>query len=98
MTVRGQSKQRMQLFVGTDSAAVADRKGNVWNSGKIKSGQNLVRYEGMPLEAFTRYYWSVIIWDQNHKPSVNTPVAFFETGMIEEHELEGKLDQRFPGY
>ena len=85
----GAEQTAYEIFVGTDSAAVADRKANVWNSGKIKSGQNLIRYGGMPLEAFTRYYWSVIIWDQNHKPSVNTPVAFFETGMMKSMNWKG---------
>ena len=85
----GAEQTAWQLFVGTDSAEVANQNGNVWNSGKIKSGQNLVRYEGEPLEAFTRYYWSVKVWDQNHKLSVNDPVAWFETGMVDNMNWKG---------
>jgi len=80
---QGAEQTAYQLFVGTDSAEVANRTGNVWNSGKINSNQNLVNYQGDTLKPFTRYFWSVIIWDQNHKACSKSPIAFFETGMIE---------------
>jgi alpha-L-rhamnosidase len=86
---QGAEQTAFQLFVGTDSAEVANRTGNVWNSGKISTGQNLVKYQGDSLKPFTRYFWSVIIWDQNHKASSNSPVAFFETGMIESRNWKG---------
>lgn len=72
-----------QLFVGTDSGEVANQSGNVWNSRKISSSQNLIKYQGDSLKPFTKYYWSLMFWDQNHKSSVIAPVASFETGMID---------------
>lgn len=69
-----------QVFVGTDSAEVAQGRGNSWNSGKIRSESNLIRYAGARLLPFTVYYWSVSIWDQSGKP-IRHSVKRFETGM-----------------
>jgi alpha-L-rhamnosidase len=86
---QGAEQTAYELFMGTDSIGVANRRGNVWNSGKISSNINLMKYPGDSLKPFTRYYWSVIIWDQNRKPSTNSTVAFFETGMINSRNWKG---------
>lgn len=86
---QGAEQTAYELFLGTDSVGVANRRGNVWNSGKISSDINLVKYPDDSLKPFSRYYWSVIIWDQNHKPSTNSPVAFFETGMMNNRNWKG---------
>ena len=54
-----------QVVVGTDSAGVASFEGNMWNSGIVESDDVLVRYSGIPLEPFTRYFWKVTAWDQD---------------------------------
>jgi alpha-L-rhamnosidase len=86
---QGAEQTAYELFLGTDSSEVAKGQGNVWTSGKIRSNLNLVKYTGDSLKPFTRYYWSARLWDQNHKPSSNTPVAFFETGMIDSRNWKG---------
>lgn len=86
---QGASQTAYQLFVGTDSAEVSNRTGNVWNSGKKSSGQSLVKYQGGSLKPFTRYYWSIILWDQSHTASTVSPVASFETGMIDSNNWQG---------
>lgn len=86
---QGAAQTAYQLFVGTDSAKVSNRTGNVWNSGKKSSGQSLVKYQGGSLKPFTRYYWSVLLWDQNHTASTVSPVASFETGMIDSKNWQG---------
>jgi alpha-L-rhamnosidase len=88
-SLNGAEQSAYQIFIGTDSTEVADRNANVWNSGKIKSAKNLVAYEGSPLKPFTRYYWSVTIWNQEKNHSLNSTVAFFETGMIDPKNWQG---------
>ena len=85
----GASQTAYQMFVGTDSGEVANQSGNVWNSRKISSSQNLIKYQGDSLKPFTKYYWSLMFWDQNHKSSVIAPVASFETGMIDIKNWQG---------
>ncbi|MDR2848241.1 MAG: family 78 glycoside hydrolase catalytic domain, partial [Bacteroidales bacterium] len=70
-----------RLVVGTDSAAVAVGRGDVWDTRKIASGDMLAIYSGVPLESFTRYYWGVRIWDKDGAESVSA-ISSFETGMM----------------
>lgn len=86
---QGAEQTAFRILIGTDSAAVAKGESNIWNSGKINSGQNFIRYEGDSLKPFTRYYWRVIIWNQYRKSSDVAPVAFFETGMMSKVNWKG---------
>jgi alpha-L-rhamnosidase len=76
------------LVVSTDSAAVALGKGQMWQTGKRQSTRQLVTYQGPGLHPFTRYYWSVTVWDQHGRP-MQGPVAYFETGMMEQQNWTG---------
>jgi alpha-L-rhamnosidase len=69
-----------RVIVGKDSLAVAGKRGLVWDSGKQNSSLSLVTYKGKALEAFTRYYWLVEVWDKDGKPS--SSISSFETGMM----------------
>ncbi|WP_320053318.1 family 78 glycoside hydrolase catalytic domain [uncultured Acetobacteroides sp.] len=68
-----------QLIVFTD----ANRE--VWNSGKVFSGESLnIRYEGSSLQAATRYKWQLVVWDQEKKKHLAE--SWFETGLMDCHE------------
>lgn len=86
---QGAMQTAFQVFMATDSTEVANESGNTWNSGKINSRQNLVKYPGNFLKPFTKYYWSVLIWDQNRNRSNISPVAVFETGMMDIKNWQG---------
>lgn len=80
-------KDQMQTayeIVVTDKAGSDNRPGGiVWRSGKVMSGQNIhIPYAGAPLASFTRYYWTVKVYDQDDEPSVVSDVAWFETAML----------------
>ena len=59
-----------------------DSKGIVaWNSKKVLSNTAVgIVYAGSPLNAATRYNWTVTVWDRNGKTSKAT--AWFETGLM----------------
>ena len=78
-----------QVIVGTDSVKVSDGIGDKWTTGKIKSDQMLITYNGSLLEPFTRYFWSVRVWDEKGDPSLNSLPASFETGMMEVRNWKG---------
>lgn len=71
-----------QVIVGTDSVQVSGGKGDCWDSGKAGSSGQLVTYQGKVLQPFTKYYWTVILWDKDQKKMNPAPVASFETGMM----------------
>lgn len=84
----GARQTAYQLVVGSDSAAVAEGHGNIWNSQKIESDKMLAGYGGKELQPFTKYYWSVAVWDKDERPSAPV-VASFETGMIDVKNWRG---------
>jgi alpha-L-rhamnosidase len=79
-TRQGAGQTAYQIYVGTDSAEVANGNGNMWASLKTESEIQLVKYEGKELQPFTRYYWRVVVWDKNQQQAY-APLAKFETGM-----------------
>ena len=60
-------------------------KADVWDSGRIVSGQSVaVPYAGPSLAATTRYFWKVLLWDQDEKLSPESPVSWWETGLLKQ--------------
>ncbi|WP_205514447.1 alpha-L-rhamnosidase [Longitalea arenae] len=78
-----------QLIVGTDSLAVSQGKGNCWQSGQVASAAQLVTYQGQPLQPFTKYYYTVQVWDKDKNPSPLAAVHHFETGMMQAKNWQG---------
>ena len=76
----GARQTAWRIVVGMDSVQVANGTGIVWDSQKVMSDRMLTTYEGNPLLPFTRYYWSVRIWDGEGKES-ETVTSWFETGL-----------------
>jgi alpha-L-rhamnosidase len=85
----GAGQSAYQVFVGTDSLEVSSGVGTQWNSGKVDSDKISAEYSGTALMPFTRYYWSVIVWDAQGNPSSNQTVASFETGMVKLENWKG---------
>ncbi|MHB8205881.1 alpha-L-rhamnosidase [Mucilaginibacter sp.] len=78
---QGAKQTAYQLSVGTDSLQLKSGKENQWQTAKVNLPINLLTYQGKALQPFTKYYWSIRIWDKNGKV-INSPIASFETGMI----------------
>lgn len=80
---RGVTQQRYQVRVRSGTATV-------WDSGEVGSAQSLdVRYAGPALTAYTRYLWSVRVWDDRGTPSAWSPQASFETGPLAPSDWTG---------
>jgi alpha-L-rhamnosidase len=84
----GAKQSAYQIIIGTDSLAVVHGNGDMWNSFKINSESMLVSYEGKPLVPFTRYYWSVKLWDADRK-EIPAAISVFETGMMNVSQWKG---------
>ncbi|GAA4313183.1 glycoside hydrolase family 78 protein [Mucilaginibacter gynuensis] len=77
---QGALQKAYQVYVGTDSAEVSRGKGDAWETDKVSSAAGLVAYNGKTLNAFTKYYWRVDVWDKEDVRS-SSAVTSFETGM-----------------
>jgi alpha-L-rhamnosidase len=85
----GASQTAWQLFVSTDSLEALKGKGNTWQTSKISSSSQTITYKGKTLQPFTRYYWTVKIWDKDARPALAAKVGSFETGMMDMKNWKG---------
>jgi alpha-L-rhamnosidase len=77
----GAIQQAYRIIIGTDSLSVTQGKGNCWDSERVESDKMLVKNEMSKLEPFTKYFWSVQVWDKYGVPS-EPVMTTFETGMM----------------
>lgn len=84
----GAKQTAYQIIVGTDSLDVVRAQGEMWNTGKVNADNILIVYSGKDLNPFTRYYWKVIVWNQDQKES-SAAVNSFETGMMNINNWQG---------
>ncbi len=83
-TERGQYQKAYQLLVASNPILLQDNKGDIWNSGRIKSSENIqIEYQGKTINSSTRYYWKVRIWDRKGKPTLFSETAWFETALLD---------------
>jgi len=70
-----------QILVSSSALNAEKNKGDIWNSGEVKSSKSAdVELTGMPLEPNTTYYWKVRIADKNSKFTKYSAVQKFTTG------------------
>ncbi|WP_167619322.1 alpha-L-rhamnosidase [Maribellus sediminis] len=84
----GAKQEAYQILVSTDSLKIAKGIGDSWNSGKVNYDRILTSYSGEKLQPFTKYFWSVSVWNNSNEKAVSS-VASFETGMMEMENWTG---------
>lgn len=89
-SVRGQRQSGYQILVATSPDRLTPTAADAWNSGRVSSSDAVaVTYDGKPLQASTRYFWTVWVWDKDGKAVRNAPTAFFETGLMSADGVAG---------
>lgn len=101
----GAHQKAYEINVASTPELLASGHPDLWRSGKISSNASLTEYDGAPLEPFTRYYWSVRLWDQHNVPTSEDAITWFETGWMGTAPLVGQwitdtrnVDRRPAGY
>ncbi len=80
---RGAKQTAYEVLVASSPELLAQGKADVWNSGRVASGQSLnVRYGGPALKPSTHYSWCVKLWGANGKAYAANETGWFETGLV----------------
>jgi len=88
---RGARQTAYRVLVASDSDALNDDTGDLWDSGKVECDQSIhVEYAGGALASRQRCWWKVMLWDANGEPSVWGEPAFWEMGLLERSEWVGQ--------
>ncbi|WP_436490521.1 family 78 glycoside hydrolase catalytic domain [Chitinophaga sp. ARDCPP14] len=78
-----------RVLVADNPAALDKNRGRIWDSKKVPSDQSVqVLYNGKPLLPATTYYWKVMVWDQQGKPSAWSETAQWHTGLFSPHDWQ----------
>ncbi|CAI3632774.1 MAG: glycoside hydrolase family 78 protein [Clostridium sp.] len=81
--IRGEKQTYYQILVSKRAKNLTLEKAEIWNSGKVKSDKSVgIEYSGKALEPCTKYYWKVIVWDNNNNVIESSGSEFFETGLM----------------
>ena len=74
-----------QVLVASSKEQIDQNIGDVWNSGRVNSGQSInVEFGGEPLKFGTFYFWKVRIFDQDNRLSEYSEPQSFMTGKAED--------------
>lgn len=85
---QGAKQKAYQVLVNTDSLALSKDIASEWNTGQKPTAQTLVSYQGKALQAFTKYFWRVKVWDKDGQ-TTTSDIATFETGMMNVSNWQG---------
>jgi alpha-L-rhamnosidase len=82
---QGARQSAYWLLVATQPELLAVGKADVWDSGRVASGQSVeIQYAGPAIAPSTRYYWKVLVWDQVGEPAPESPVSWWESGLLKQ--------------
>ncbi|HEY2472279.1 MAG TPA: family 78 glycoside hydrolase catalytic domain [Terracidiphilus sp.] len=87
---QGARQTAYRVLVATRPDLLTDGKADVWDSGKVESGQSLnIKYAGPAVKPSTRYFWRVGVWGSKGNEYPSSEVAWWETGLINEGAWRG---------
>lgn len=79
-----------EIIVSATEQGSRAGKGDVWASGKVNSSENIhIAFKGVPLKAFTRYWWRVRVYDGKGSASAWSAPAWFETAAMQPSDWQG---------
>ena len=88
---RGQMQSAYQILVADSEEKLRRNQGELWDSGKVESGQsNQVVYEGELLKSRMRCHWKVRVWDKDGKASAWSEPAMWTVGLIKPGDWQAK--------
>jgi alpha-L-rhamnosidase len=82
---RGAKQTAYEVLVASRAELLDVGKADVWDSGRIESGESLnVVYAGPAVAPGTRYFWSVKVWGAEGKPYPVSASSWWETGLLKQ--------------
>jgi alpha-L-rhamnosidase len=88
--LRGQKQTAYQVLVASSPEILADDRGDMWNSGWVKSDQNTqVLYAGKSIRSLDRCFWKVRVEDAAGHRSDWSPMARWEMGLLSRVDWKG---------
>ncbi|WP_213981027.1 family 78 glycoside hydrolase catalytic domain [Sphingomonas sp. dw_22] len=98
-TARGVRQSAWRIVVASTEADAAAGRGDIWDSGKVKSAKFGARPgRDLRLGAQAPYWWSVMLWDEQGHPSGWIAPERFVTGVLGTGAWKAKWIAAEPGW
>ncbi len=76
-----------RILVADDSLLLIKNTGNIWDSKKIISNSSVqVRYKGKQLQSAKKYYWKVMVWDNQNNVTGWSSMANWQMGLLKKED------------
>ena len=80
-----------EVLVASSANRLRTGKADVWDSGKVNSGESVgIAYGGPPLESRKRYHWKVRVWDAEGQVSESVEGTWWEMGLLHATDWKAK--------
>lgn len=94
----GTCQTAYRILVASSEVLLDEDRGDIWDSGKVESAQSTcISTEHIKLTTRARYYWKVMVWQQDGKPSAWSSPAFWEMGLLNQSDWQGGWIGYVPG-
>ena len=88
---RGQKQMAYQILVASSGKNLAEDDGDLWDSGKVDSGETIqVSYGGRKLKSAQQVFWKVRAWDAGGKVSAWSQPATWTMGVLADSDWQAK--------
>ncbi len=88
---QGERQSAYQVVVASSAAKLAAGSYDLWDSGRIASGENVhVVYGGKALKSAARCFWKVRVWDVAKRPSEWSAPALWTMGLLRPRDWPAK--------
>ncbi len=88
---RNISQSAYQILVADTEAALQSDEGNLWDSGKVESGETvLIPFAGKSLSSGQACFWKVRAWDQDGNPTAWSESAHWSMGLLNSEDWKAK--------
>jgi alpha-L-rhamnosidase len=87
---RGQKQTAYQILVASSEEKLRSGKGDLWDSGKVASGETVhVLYGGKPLASHQACFWKVQVWNEDDRVSRWSEAASWSMGVLDAKDWVG---------
>jgi alpha-L-rhamnosidase len=88
---RGARQMAYRILVSTRRSELDRNAADAWDSGKIPSSENAqIEYGGSKLQARTRYFFKIMLWDEADRLAVSS-ASYFETAFLDASEWRARF-------
>ena len=88
--VNGEHQSAYRIVIAGSESNVSAGVGDVWDSGKVSSGNSVaIPYGGPPLGSGQTYYWAVQVWDEHGTASAWSPPTQWTMGLLSPGDWQG---------